>query len=61
VPPVHQLFASLKGKRAYPSNPLHLVRNHILLLWSNDHPRSDNPHERNDLLSREAILVDQVS
>jgi hypothetical protein len=45
---------------AYPSNPLHLVRNHILLLRSNDHSRPHDPHECNDFLSGKGVFVDKV-
>jgi hypothetical protein len=45
---------------AHPSNPFHLISNHILLLWSNDHSRPDDTHERNNLLGRELVLVDKV-
>ena len=45
---------------AYPSDPLHLISNHILLLRPNDHPRPNDPHECNDLLSRKGVFVYEV-
>jgi hypothetical protein len=50
----------LLGHAADPSNPFHLISNHILLLWSNDHSRPNDPHERNNLLGRKLVLVNKV-
>jgi len=44
----------------YPFDPLHLVHRHVLLLRSDDHAWTNDPHIRHHFLSRELIFVNQI-
>ena len=47
--------------QTYPADPFHVVLQHILLLRSHYHTRSNDAHVRHDLRCGELVFVDEIS